>query len=678
MPTDFPLPILGRPLRVALALSLALTSLVARADELSAERIAALTARIDPVMREQSIPGISVAVGQSNALAFEKGFGSSDMENAVPATTETVYRTASIAKPITAVIVLRLAEEGKLDLDATVQRYLPEFPEKEWPVTTRQLLAHLGGIRHYGKPGESTGTRHFNAIRSALALFARDPLVHEPGTKFLYSTFGFNLAGAVAEVAGSRDYGALLREIVAEPTGSPELVVDDHFTTVPHRARGYAYKSGQITNAPLHDTSMKIPGGGLLSSAGALVRFASAVNTGALLRAETVAAMWTPQKTKAGQETGYGLGWKLAGVGKTRTVWHGGGQAGTSTFLLLEPESGDSVALLCNREGAALETLAREILALMKSAETPPPPTPGKKRYALVVHGGAGTLPTDKAFRDQRHAGMEAALTLGRDMLARGASSIETVEAVVRLLEDDPAFNAGKGAVLNADGVAECDASIMDGRTLACGAAAATRTVRNPVTLARAIMDDGRHVLLGGEGADRFAAEKDLALAEPEYFITPLERNLLEKARAGLAAPATKDSRGTVGCVALDAEGNLAAATSTGGRRNKVPGRIGDSPVIGAGTYANNETCAVSGTGIGEEYIRLAAAYDVHARMAYLGKSLEEAIRDVLFSRMKPGDGGLIGVDAQGNTIMLFNTPGMARAAADSNGDFTVEVEEVP
>lgn len=304
---------------------------------------------------------------------------------------------------------------------------------------------------------------------------------------------------------------------------------------------------------------------------------------------------------------------------------------------------------------------------------------PGADRFAIVVHGGAGGVPADPAFRAARLEGLREALTIGRDLLAKGGASLDAVEAVVRFLEDHPDFNAGRGAVLNAAGDAECDASIMDGRTLACGGSAVTRRVRHPVSLARAVMEDGRHVLLGGEGADAFAEASGLEVVEPSWFVTEREARKLEEVRAredGRASdPAGRrpDEKGeTVGCVALDRRGHLAAATSTGGRRNKRVGRIGDSPVIGAGTYADDRTCAVSGTGIGEEFIRRAVAFDISARMAYRRSTLEAAVRDVLFETMEPGTGGLIGVDREGNVVMLFNTPGMARGAADSGGRFEV------
>jgi beta-aspartyl-peptidase (threonine type) len=258
------------------------------------------------------------------------------------------------------------------------------------------------------------------------------------------------------------------------------------------------------------------------------------------------------------------------------------------------------------------------------------------------------------------------ALALGRDRLADGGSSLDAVEQVIRMLEDHPLFNAGRGGVLNADGDAELDASIMDGRDRSCGAVAAVRTVKNPISLARLVMTRTRHILLVGDGAARFAAEMQVDLVEPEYFRV-----------SGNSAGASGEARsliGTVGCVALDRNGNLAAGTSTGGLKGKMVGRVGDSPVIGAGTYADNATCAVSGTGIGEQFIRHAVAYDVAARMGYLNASLEDAVHTQLFERLQPGDGGIIAVDRRGAISMQFSTAGMPRAAADSSGRFEVRL----
>lgn len=301
-----------------------------------------------------------------------------------------------------------------------------------------------------------------------------------------------------------------------------------------------------------------------------------------------------------------------------------------------------------------------------------------KPVFAIAIHGGAGSSP--KIFGDaanaKREASMRKALTLGTDILKKNGTALEAVEAVVRFLEDDSQFNAGRGAVFNAKGGHELDASIMDGETLACGAVAGVTTVKNPITLARLVMTETPHVLLSGPGADTFGEVQGVDQVEQSYFHTKAARKAWERRRRPKETQeeAKPDGiiKGTVGCVALDAHGNLAAATSTGGLTNKQFGRVGDSPIVGAGTYADNATCAVSCTGKGEEFIRHAIAYDVSAQMRYAKRSVEEAARDILTNRIKKGMGGIIAVDKEGNITMQFNTGGMPRAAADSKGRFEV------
>lgn len=279
-------------------------------------------------------------------------------------------------------------------------------------------------------------------------------------------------------------------------------------------------------------------------------------------------------------------------------------------------------------------------------------------RWAIVIHGGAGYDPSEMSPERvaQVEEGLTQALQAGVDILARGGTALECVEKVVLLLEERPEFNAGKGAVFNAEGKHELDASIMDGRDRACGAVAGVRTVRNPITLARLVMTNTRHVMLAGDGAEQFATEQGVERVDNSWFDTPERRTDWKK------------SQGTVGCAALDQQGNLAAATSTGGLSNKTWGRIGDSPVIGAGTYADNSSCAVSCTGTGEEFIRRSIAHDISARMLYAQVTLKEAAQQAMDS-LPPDTGGLIAVDKDGNTVLLFNTTGMARASADSNGE---------
>lgn len=255
--------------------------------------------------------------------------------------------------------------------------------------------------------------------------------------------------------------------------------------------------------------------------------------------------------------------------------------------------------------------------------------------------------------------GLRQALETGAKVLAEGGSALDCVELTIRVLENRPEFNAGKGAVFNAEGQHELDASIMDGRDRSCGAVAGVRTVKNPISLARRVMTETPHVLLAGDGAEKFATEQAVERVDNSYFSTPARRADWERTH----------TKGTVGCVALDTHGNLAAGTSTGGLTNKKWGRIGDSPVIGAGTYADDRSCAVSCTGTGEEYIRRAIAHDISARILYGGQPLSQAAQGALES-LPDDTGGIIAVGPDGSVVMIFNTPGMARGAADSQGRF--------
>lgn len=306
---------------------------------------------------------------------------------------------------------------------------------------------------------------------------------------------------------------------------------------------------------------------------------------------------------------------------------------------------------------------------------------------ALAVHGGAGTIERGKlsAASEQEHrAGIENALRAGQEVLASGGSSLDAVEAAVRSLEDNPLFNAGRGAVFNATGINELDAAIMDGRTQAAGAVAAVQHVRNPVTLARAVMEKSKHVLLIGGGAEEFAKSYGIELVDAKYFFTPERwdslRRLQEKEK--LAATSGKglvlsdwERHGTVGAVARDRRGNLAAATSTGGMTNKLPGRVGDCPVIGAGTFADNASCAVSCTGDGEHFIRAAVAHEVSALMRLRGMSLSDAASGALRQAKKlGGEGGLIAVGRTGEPVLPFNTNGMYRGRLALEGTLIVDI----
>jgi beta-aspartyl-peptidase (threonine type) len=290
------------------------------------------------------------------------------------------------------------------------------------------------------------------------------------------------------------------------------------------------------------------------------------------------------------------------------------------------------------------------------------------KPIAIAIHGGAGVMRTIPAARQALYrAGLERALEAGYEILIHGGKSLDAVAAAVIALEDDPLFNAGRGAVYNAAGRHELDASIMDGATLRAGAVAAVSRIKNPVLASRAVMERSPHVMLVGKAAERFARERRLPLASSKYFHTE-ER--LKALRKGL-----KRHHGTVGAVALDRHGDLAAATSTGGYTGKLPGRVGDSPIIGAGTYADNASCAVSGTGWGEAFIRVALAHEVSARMQHLKEPLPEAARAALRKIARiGGDGGLVAVDRHGNIAMPFNSQGMFRACIDADGRRIVKI----
>lgn len=293
---------------------------------------------------------------------------------------------------------------------------------------------------------------------------------------------------------------------------------------------------------------------------------------------------------------------------------------------------------------------------------------------SIAIHGGAGVITrSSMSDEDERsyRADLGRALDAGYAVLDSGGTSLDAVTAAVRILEDSPLFNAGKGAVFNHEGINELDASIMDGRTLQAGAVAGVRHVRNPIDLARLVMDRSPHVLLSGAGAEEFALEQGVTLVPRDYFHTDRRWKQLEKARAGERQGAEEIGYfGTVGAVALDRAGNLAAATSTGGTTNKRWGRVGDSPLIGAGNYADNASCAVSATGSGEYFIRTVLGHEISSLMKYRGLSAEEAAREAVHGTLKRigGKGGVIVVDREGNIALEFNSEGMFRGARDSKG----------
>jgi len=305
---------------------------------------------------------------------------------------------------------------------------------------------------------------------------------------------------------------------------------------------------------------------------------------------------------------------------------------------------------------------------------------PDYGKITLVIHGGAGTitkanmtLEKERAYKEK----LNEALQTGYAVLAKGGTSLDAVEAAVRVMEDSPLFNAGKGAVFTNEGKNELDAAIMDGKTLKAGAIASVTTIRNPISTARAVMEQSEHVMMIGAGAEKFAKEKGQEIVDPSYFHTETRYQQLQKLKdkekteldhgsgSGSAEKIFIEGKkfGTVGAVALDAYGNLAAATSTGGMTNKRYGRVGDAPIIGAGTYADNNTCAVSATGHGEYFIRSVVAHDIAALMEYKGYALQQAADEVVMNKLvkRGGEGGVIAVDSKGNVAMPFNSAGMYR-----------------
>jgi len=326
-----------------------------------------------------------------------------------------------------------------------------------------------------------------------------------------------------------------------------------------------------------------------------------------------------------------------------------------------------------------------------------PEPKVETVEFAIIIHGGAGTI-LKKNMTPEKEAAykakLEEAIRVGYNILKNGGSSLDAVEKTINVLEDSPLFNAGKGAVFTNAETNELDASIMDGKTLNAGASAGTTTVRNPINLARAIMEKSKHVMLSGKGAEIFAEEQGLTLVDPSYFYTENRLESLKRVKEREAQKTNKiDTEsayldfydadiknakfGTVGCAALDKNGNLAAGTSTGGMTNKRYGRIGDAPIIGSGTYANNATCAVSSTGWGEYFIRAQVAHDISALIEYKGLSLKDAAKIVL-DKVKTlgGDGGIVAVDKNGTMVADFNTAGMYRATMNDKGELTIRIYE--
>ncbi len=314
-----------------------------------------------------------------------------------------------------------------------------------------------------------------------------------------------------------------------------------------------------------------------------------------------------------------------------------------------------------------------------------------KNKFAIAIHGGAGNMLKRKYTPEEEEAYkkvMGEALDLGYSMLSKGAKATDVVEAVIKVMEDSPLFNAGKGSVFTNSGTNEMDAALMDGSNLKCGSVTNVRTIKNPISAAKTIMNKSQFVFLSGNGAEQFAKENGLEIVDTSYFFTQKRWDEMMKIRDSTKTQLDNEGHGsiesldsvnkfgTVGCVVLDGYGNLAAGTSTGGITNKKYNRIGDSPLIGSGTYANNKTCAVSCTGHGEDFIRIVASHEVHVLMLYKKMSVSKAANKVINEELKSvgGRGGLIAIDHKGNITFQFNTTGMFRGCIDKNGKKTVEI----
>jgi CubicO group peptidase (beta-lactamase class C family) len=356
---------------ISLFLTLMIVSISTAAQQpagLPADKLAEVEKAITAAMSTQNIPGLSVAVVTGHKLVWSNGYGLADLENFVPAKARTAYRLGSISKPVTAAAVMQLAERGKIDLDAPVQKYCPAFPEKQWPVTARQLLGHTSGVRHYKSDAEFASTRHFGGVAEGLDMFKNDPLLFEPGTRYQYTTHGYAVLGCAVEGASGMKFDQYLHENVFKPARMDRMQVDDVFEIIPNRAQGYQKnQKGELRNSGLADTSYKIPGGGFISTVEDLAMFAVAMQTGALVKKETLNQMWVKQKTRDGKETTYGLGWAVTERGSMKEVSHGGAQQRVSTYLYMLPEKGIAVAVMANLEGVggALNNLTKQIADIL-------------------------------------------------------------------------------------------------------------------------------------------------------------------------------------------------------------------------------------------------------------------------------------------------------------------------
>lgn len=359
------------PILCLLAVFLAAAAdVAAQQKSLSPEKRAQIEKAVSSFMSANSVPGIGAAVVLDGEPVWSAGFGMSDLEDCAPATSSTLFRLGSISKPITGVAVLQLYERGKLDLDAPVQQYCPGFPKREWPITSRELLGHLGGIRHYNPDGKGDipedSARHFSSMEESLQIFAADPLVAKPGAKFNYSTYGYTLLGCVLEGAASEKYVDFVKKNVFQPAGMEQTQADEFFAVIPHRTRWYHRdKAGVVRNAGVLDSSYKIPGGGLISSADDMARFEAAILADKLIKRATRDLMWTILQPTEGKPSRYALGWFVAEKFGLLTAGHTGGQQGTDTAFLIVPDRRAGVVVLANMDNVNTNRLAEEILKIV-------------------------------------------------------------------------------------------------------------------------------------------------------------------------------------------------------------------------------------------------------------------------------------------------------------------------
>jgi CubicO group peptidase (beta-lactamase class C family) len=347
---------------------------VDNSPKIAAAKIEKIETMIKAWMALNKAPALSIGIVTDNQMSFSKGYGLADVENNVTARSDTAYRLASIAKSMTAIAVMQLVERGRIDLNAPINKYCAAYPEKQalkdapdkqFSITILSLLIHQSGVRH-NKPEEVLSTKHYNNITEAVGSFAGDPLVIEPGTKYSYSTPGYTLLGCAIESASGVSYIDYLRENVFKPAGMTRTFVDDVYAVIPNRARGYRKaQNGEIQNAPLHDTSIKVPGGGLVTTAEDLAKFAIAVNTNQLVKQETLVQMWAKPKTGDGKEQGYAMGFLINDRDGLLRVFNDGSQAGTRTYIFLMPKQKFAITLMTNMERAFCEELVPKIIEVL-------------------------------------------------------------------------------------------------------------------------------------------------------------------------------------------------------------------------------------------------------------------------------------------------------------------------